>query len=923
VESPGRIGVRVTTSLPPTLLATKLFTPPARRDAVQRPRLYERLERGLDCKLTLVAAPAGFGKSSLLSTWVAARAGAAPALGWVSLDETDNDPLRFWSYVLAALDGVAPGSAASAIAALQSPQPPPIDAVLTSVLNAVATADGDRGDLVIVLDDYHVITAVPIHEAMGRLLEHLPPNLHFVILTRADPPLSLARLRASGQLVEVRAEDLRFTPEEIATLLTPVVGPALTGEEVAGLTARTEGWIAGLQLAALALRDRDDPSEFIRTFSGSNRFVVDYLATEVLARLPTAVQAFLLQTSILDRLCGDLADAVLERAEDGSASGRETLVALERANLFVIPLDDRREWYRYHHLFADVLRQRLAQSMSGYEIARLHDRASAWDERNGLVPEAIGHALEGKDWSRATLLLERSGIGLVVAGQVQTVLAWIDRVPQEHLLNRPRLCITDALALLFAGDLAGAESRVTDAERSIEPGTPATEAASTQGLAAAIRANIAQYTGDIAACVAFGEEVLRLLPEDEVIARTTARLHVAKAFRVTGDVSDAMERRAIEVVGPIRASGSVLGTVSAIANVARLQRMQGRLRAAAATYGEMVELTQGADPLRGLHGSLAYYVGMGAIHREWNDLDAAESLLSEAMAIMAGTRTADADDVTLGYTALARVQEARGDSAAASMSVDRLADEARQRRFVPHLVGRVAAERARLAMVAGDLSAGATWEKASGLHADDDVDFQREGEYLVLARVLIARSDRRNAHFQIPPTLRLLDRMLDSAIGNARHSSAIEILVIRALAHHAARDQSEAVEAITRAIAFAEPEGYVRRFLDEGPALETLLREARARGIAPRYIDQLLTNAATGRRPPVIAASDDAGVDALSSRELEVLRLISTGRSNAEIAHSMVVAVSTVKTHVNSIFGKLHVSSRAEAIERARELRLV
>jgi LuxR family maltose regulon positive regulatory protein len=434
--------------------------------------------------------------------------------------------------------------------------------------------------------------------------------------------------------------------------------------------------------------------------------------------------------------------------------------------------------------------------------------------------------------------------------------------------------------------------------------------------------------------VAFGEEVLRLLPEEEVIARTTARLHVAKAFRVTGDVSELMERDAIAAVGPIRASGSVLGSLSAIANVARLQRLQGRLRAAAETYGEMLEVAAGADPLRRLHGSLAYYVGMGDLHREWNDLDAAETSLAEAMAIMAGTLTADADDVALGYLALAWVQQARGDMAAAAATVDRLTDEAHRRGFVAHLVRRAAAERARLAIVDGDLSAAAAWEKASGLRADDSIEFRRETEYLVLARGWIARSDRSNVRFVVPPALRLLDRMLDDAVGHARHSSAIEILTVRALAHQAAQEDGEAVEAIARALALAEPEGYVRRFVDEGPALEAVLRTARSRGIAPRYIDRLLAAAPSRGSAPERAPSsgpgtglglrfDASGGETLSARELEVLRLIGSGRSNAEIARSMVVAVSTVKTHVNSIFSKLQVTSRAEAIERARELRLL
>ena len=919
-------------ALPPTLLATKLFGPPARPERLARPRLHDRLERGLEARLTLIAAPAGFGKSTLVGTWQAMARDEPVAVGWVSLDETDNDPPRFWSYLLAALENAAPGTAGPAIAALQSPQPPPIERVLTSVVNAVAARD-DPGHLVVVLDDYHVISAPRIHEALARFLDYLPPRLHLVILTRADPPIPLARLRASGQLVELRAEDLRFTAEEAATVLERTAGLVLSGAEVDALAGRTEGWIAGLHLAALALRDRDDPGAFIRTFSGSNRYIVDYLASEVLARQSPEDEAFLLRTSILERMCGELADAVLADEGDAAGSGRRRLLALERASLFVVPLDEARKWYRYHHLFGDVLRQRLAQDTPADTVARLHVRASAWFEREGLVHEAVRHALDADDRDRATRLIERAGIRLVVGGEVQTVLGWLDRLPEVHLRTRPRLCVTDALARLFANDLAGAEARVADAERTIGPDTPPDAASTTRGLVAAIHANTAQFTGDIAACVAFGEEVLRLLPEEEVIARTTARLHIAKAFRIDGDVTEPMEQRAVAVVAPIRASGSLLGSVSAIGNVARLQRLQGRLRAAAATYAEMLDLGPGADGLRGLHGSLAYYVGLGDLYREWNDLDAAEAHLREAMAMLPDRLSADADDVVLGHVALAGVQRARGDLSLAAATLDRLGDEARRRRFVPHLVGRVAAERARLALAGGDASGAAAWVESSGLRPDDAVAFPHEAEYLALARASIARADRGNAHLVIPPILRLLERMLGDATRKARNASSVEILIVRALAHQAHRDQAAAVESVGRALALAEPEGWLRVFLDEGAAMESLLRTTRSRGVAPRAIDRLLAALPGGAPagPPDVRSAraaragrvDDVGFEALSARELEVLDLIGRGRSNAEIAGSMVVAVSTVKTHVNSIFGKLGVTSRSEAIERARELRLL
>ena len=908
-------------ALPAGLLTTKLFVPPPRRDWIARPRLAHLLERGLRGRLTLIAAPAGFGKSTLVSAWRAAGGPAAMPVGWIGLDAADNDPLRFWSYVLAALEGVAPGVAMRAIGALQSPQPPPLDVVLTGVLNAL-NDPVDRPDVVLVLDDYHVITNPRIQEDLAWFLDYLPPRLHVVMLTRADPPLPLARLRARGDLVEVRADDLRFSAEETALLLAATEQLTLADDEAEALAARSEGWAAGLQLAALALRDRPDRREFLATFSGSNRFIVDYLASEVLGRLPAGELDFLLRTSILQRLSGDLCDAVLA---DGPAGVRPpsaaTLEALERRNLFVVPLDEQRHWFRYHHLFADVLRQRLTLSTPPDEIRGLHARASTWHEEHGLAEQAIDHAIAAEDWGPAARLLEHHALRVIVGGRVQTVLGWIERVPAGLLSTFPRLAIARALALLFAGDLRGAESSVALAEATIPGAASAAEAGVTDGLAAAVRANIAQYTGDIAGCVAFADRVLRLLPEDEVIARTTARVHVAKAFRVSGDVSDAAERAARAAVAPVRDSGNVLAAVSALANVARLERMQGRLRSAAATYREMLELTGGPEALRGLYGSVAYYVGMADLHREWNELDAAASHLDQALRLIEGRVTVDADDVATAYLATARVQAARGDEVGALEAVGVLGQEAQRRQFVPELVRRIAAERARLSAAGGDASALVAWAASSGLDLRDPAGYLRESECLALARASVAGANASNLAFVLPRVLGLLDRLLADASAQSRGASAIEILVVRAEALWAGRDEGAAVESLARALALAEPDGFVRRFLDEGPALEPVLRAARARGVRPGYVGRLLSAAGpvTSRPAPV----QDALFEPLSPRELEVLRLMAGGRSNGEIAQAMTVEVSTVKTHVNRIFGKLAAGSRAEALDRGREVGLL
>lgn len=901
-------------------------------------------------KLTLIAAPAGFGKTTLLSAWRATEAGRGVAVAWVSLDAGDNDPPLFWSYVLAALGSVAPGLGAAALP-LQLPQPAPIEYILTNLLNAIAARTGGASDtpgrhVALVLEDYHVITAPAIHAALAWLLDRLPDTLHLVIATRADPPLPLARLRASGDLVELHADDLRFTLDEAAAFLNHRMGLALTSADLAALEVRTEGWIAGLQLAALALRDVRDRAAFIHSFAGTNRYIVDYLATEVLERQPAHIQTFLLQTSILDRLCGPLCDAVLrkdegERIKDEKESfilppSAFILEELERGNLFVVPLDADRHWYRYHHLFADVLRQRLSRKGSGADVAGLHERASAWYEQQGLAAEAIQHALQLPDASRATRLIEQHGLRAIVGGQLQTALGWHHRLPEDLRRSRPVLGIHHALALLFIGDLAGAEARLHDAESSIGPETPPAAVALTQGNAAAIRANIALYTGDVAGCVAYGEQVLRLLPETEVIARTTARLHVARAFRVTGDVTLAAERPAAAVVGPIRASGNLLASLTGLFNLARLQVVQGRLRAAAATYGEALQLVDGPDVLRGMFGSMPYYAGLGDLHREWNELDAAGEYLDQAVALAQSMVTLDAEYATQGYLALARLQHARGEPAQAQATLEAVSDLAHRRGYVPDLMNRIAAVQAQLALAGGRLPAAVAWAEASGLSPDDKLSFAREAEYLVLARVWIAQARGGAAGDYLPRARRLLGRLMADAAPKARQASVLEILILQALAFAVQGYGPDALAALGQALSLAAPEGYVRLFVDEGPPMRVLLQRLDPGVVAsrPDYVPLLLAafaaqpGAIRGRPEPAAAPAPPpltpaALEEPLTDREREVLRLIAAGHSNAEIAQTLVIALSTVKTHTNTIFGKLGVASRTQAVARARELHLI
>src|SRR5215210_2682879 len=911
------------------LLMTKLAVPSTRVSLVPRPRLSERLEEGLGPQLILVSAPAGFGKSTLLGTWASELSGSGRPVAWFSLDSADNDPARFWRYFVTATDLLKPGSGKTAQALLSSPQGPPIEAILTTLLNELIDLSTDA---VLVIDDYHLIESQTIHEALTFLIDHLPPRMHLVITTRMDPPLALPRLRARGEMTELRAADLRFTPEEAATFLNRVMGLELSAEDTAELEGRTEGWIAGLQMAALAMQDHADVSGFIAAFAGSNRYVLDYLAEEVLARQPEGLQTFLLETSILNRMRAPLCNAVTGRAD-----GQTALERLEHANLFVIPLDDKRDWYRYHHLFVDVLRQRLRQEHPDL-VSVLHRRACGWFERQGLVGEAINHALAAQDWERAVRLIESDGVTVVLNRQVQTVLGWIDRVPEELVRERPALCTIRALALVLFNRPDAAEASLRKAERCLG-GNPTTDQAHTiLGRAAVTRAAIARSSGDLERCVAMGRRALELLPETESTARAAAKTNAALGYQVSGNVAPANERALEEVTASFHASGAQVMLLRSIDFLARLRTLQGRLRAAAATYEESAQVASGRDGLRGTVNSAAYYVGLGDIHREWNDLDSAESHLRRGIDMFTGTSSVDAEVVTHGYLSLARLQQARGRHADAQATLEEFADLTRQRDFFSLLAARGEAALARLALVQDDLPAAVSWAEASELGAYDEPSYRREDEYLTLARVLIAQGRLDPGARYLDDALGLLDRMCKTADGGGRMGSVIEILALRALALQARQEWSESLPTLESALTLAEPEGYVRVFVDEGAPMAALLseickrrrrgsRNARQRAVSV-YARRLLVafeSPHTNTEPPVGRApeSERPMLDPLTMREREVLTLVVEGLSNREIAARLFIEVGTVKGYVHSILRKLEADSRTKAISRAHELHLL
>jgi LuxR family maltose regulon positive regulatory protein len=896
------------------LLATKLHKPLPRTNLVPRAHLVERLQQGLSRPLTLVSAPAGFGKTTLLTQWLA-ESGMSAA--WLSLEVEDNDPTRFLSYLIAALQTLDTQIGVTALSLLRTPQPPPPEAVL-AVLVSDMTGHG-AADVALVLDDYHVITTGSIQRGVAFLLEHLPLQLHLVLATRADPPLPLARLRAQGHLCEVRTTDLRFGTADANAFLQSVMGLDLDASVIATLESRTEGWIAGLQLAALSLQGRTDVSGFLATFSGSHRYVLDYLSDEVLARQPPSVQKFLLHTCLLERLSGSLCDAVT--AQEGSQA---MLEALERGNLFVVPLDDERGWYRYHHLFAEVLHSHL-QQREPLSPPVLHRRASAWYEQHQMPAEAVQHALSIPDVERAARLIESIALLALSQGQFTSLLGWMKALPEVLVQKRPFLCVYHAGLLALINKLEESKARLQQAERCVQQ-LPTEQAQIILGYVFAIRGYIVLLSGDMPQAVSLAQQALTLLPEAEMLPRAGALATVDRAYLLSGDVTPTTEHAVAAAVAFVRTSGILFSNVTGITLLARLYILQGRLRQAAATFEQVVQVVPRPEVLQTLFGSLFYYFCLGDLLREWNDLDAAERHLLQGMALIKETLTVEPFVAILGYAALARLLQARGNTAEALATLDALVHLAERRHFVPHLLTQVAAIRMQLELAQGNMAAAIRWADSSGLSTEDeDLGYLREGEYLVLARVRIAQARDDPASTFLQDVLLLLDRLRESAEAKARRGSVLEIQVVRALALEAQGDRTSALSTLERALVLAEPERYIRLFIDEGPPMLALLRLASRSGIVPAYVATLLS--AFGEQHvselPPTSARHSPLAEPLTEREREVLHLLLAGASNREIAQRLVLSVNTVKRHVYNLCGKLGVHSRAQVIIRARDLHLV
>jgi LuxR family transcriptional regulator, maltose regulon positive regulatory protein len=902
------------------LLETKLHVPRRRQGLVARPRLIDRLSGGAESALTLVSAPAGFGKTSLLADWLAGAGADGRAAAWFSLDQRDNDPALFWTYLIAALKTAVPGIGGSALSLLESPHSP-MEVVLATLLNELS---GTSNDVVVVLDDYHVIDAPDVLDGMAFLVEHLPPQIHLVIASRADPALPLARLRGRGELVEIRAADLRFTPEEAAAYLNGVMGLGLTAEDVTALEGRTEGWIAALQLAALSMRGRDDVAGFIAGFAGDDRYIVDYLVEEVLQRQPDHVRHFLLQTSILERLSGPLCDAVT-----GKHGGKAMLEALDRGNLFLIPLDDRRQWYRYHQLFADVLQARLLDEQPA-DVPGLHRRASAWYEQNGEPSEAIRHALAAEDFERAADLVELAAPATHQYRQEVTLRRWLESLPEELLLVRPVLSNAYAGSLLVRGEVEEVESHLQAAERWLDPttgGPPGSLARSPEmvvvdeegfrALPASIavhRAGQARILGDAAGTVAHARRALDLVGEDDHIGRGGAAALLGLVSWTNGDL-DAAHRWYADGMASLEKAGYLSDVIGGAITLADLSIAQGRLREAMTTYERGLQLaTEHAPPV--LRGAADMHVGMSQLRYERNELDAAMQHLLTSKQL--GEHAGLPKNRYRWRVAMARIRAAEGDLGGA-LDLLNEADRLYVSDFSPD-VRPVPALRARVWVVQGRLGEALGWARERGLSVEDDVSYVREFEHLTLARVLLDCHQAERPAGSLHEVTRLVERRRQAAEEGARTGSVLEILVLQALLQQAQRDIPAALVSLQQALTLAEPEGYVRTFVDEGPSMASLLRAAAKQGIARSYAGSLLAAFDTTEdRGPV----KQGLIEPLSERELDVLRLLGTDLDGPDIARELVVSLNTVRTHTKNIYAKLGVNNRRAAVRRAAELKLL
>jgi LuxR family maltose regulon positive regulatory protein len=897
------------------LLTTKLYISPVRPELVSRPRLIERLNQGMTRKLTLISAPAGFGKTTLLSEWIA---GCGRPVAWLSLDKEDNDPARFLAYIITALQTIHRELGEAVLAGLyvSHPQPLPPESGLTILINEIA----EMGEhLVLVLDDYHVIKAQAINNALTFLLDHLPPQMHLVISSRRDPALPLSRLRARGEMIEIRATDLRFAEDEAATFLNQVMGLDLSAEDVAALEARTEGWITGLRLSALSMQRTQDTTEFIQRLTGSHRYIVDYLGEEVLGQQNEKVQSFLRETSILGRLSAPLCDRIT-----GQSGGQEILEQLETANLFIVPLDNERGWYRYHQLFTGFLQHQLKRHQP-QRLFDLHSQASEWFEENGLTGEAVSHALAAGQVERAADLVGANAIDALMRGEVYTVTNWLNNLPEELVQSRPKLGIARSLQLIATGQIEEADGWLQTVEEKLGLATDDSlekwykdskdhaEVNELLGAIASTRSTIGAWQGKPLRTIEISQWALKRFPEANLTYRSILEWNLAFASRIAGDPNTA-EQAYLGAIQDGQTSNNHVIALNATEGLAELYSVMGQLRRAEQTFLRVFQLGKQYRTTYSVAFGAAH-IGLAEVMRQWNRLDTAVEHLQHGFEIC---EKWGALDRVKAYVCLSRIRMAQGDFSGAMEAIQKAIDLAKDhdQRFRG---GVAVATRTRLWLAQGEIEKARRWAQARSEHRTDDLSELVEIEGITLARVLLAEDKPEKA-------LAALEKLLHNAELVGRKGSVIEILILHAVAKQAQNAPDQAMAFLGRAISLAAEEGFVQIFLEEGRAMEMLLGEAIKKDASQnRPMKTKLLAAFKGEETPSAwdpkhGAPGISMFESLSEREIEVLQLIADGYRNREIGDKLFITVGTVKRHITNIYGKLGVHSRTQAIAQAREL---
>jgi len=914
--------------VPIPLLRTKLFISPLRPEIVPRPHLVARLDGAIEGKLTLISAPAGFGKTTLLKEWIA---GSDLRVAWVSLDPGDNDPLRFWAYIVAALKSVHKGIGETIAAPLQSNQPPPLEYILTDLINLISKDAPHTGQsnvparkIILVLDDYHVITERQVHDTLTFFLDHLPPQLHLIISGRADPPWPLARRRARLKMIELRAEDLRFQSNEAALFLNEVMDLNISSDDIGALEQQTEGWIVGLQMAALSMRFREDKSEFIRAFTGTHRFILDYLLEEVLNQQPSDIEAFLLKSSILERMSVEMCDFVLDRMDSQSI-----LIHLEQTNLFVIPLDDERCWYRYHHLFSELLRSQLTLKYPD-QVSLLHKKASQWFEDHNFREATINHAFAANDYDRVARLIEKYAQGLLQETKHSAVSKWIEALPPDLVLKRPWLCVYQSWTRHWAGLREGGEECLKHAESMLEnrPDLNKEDQKIIPGFIAMVRSHYALTNEALTETIEQAQKALRLLPETDYFARSTAGVALGGAFWGKGDVWQS-ERAFADCASAALKGSYTQRASSALCYVGMQQVKQARLLEAKDTFQKSLALVQDSEGRR--FPNAGYPLAkLGELALEWNNLE--EAYVNTSRSVDLCTQLGHVDLIAEAYAALARVQLARKEYPEVEQILGRTDQLSLEMKLDPWATTWLDDCRVRLWLSTGKLEEARRWIHTSQLKMDGELNFQHELKHIILARVLVAQAEQEAGGQHLRKAMRLLKRLLDSASTAGWLHHKIQILILMARAYQGQSEIEQALIATNQALTLAEPSKYVRIFFEEGPQMGELLSVIRDgqqnknlsafQRKQASYINSLLAALKKEDHTPKTKAENEL-IEPLTRREMDVLRLLITNMTVPEIADELVVTSNTVRSHVKRIYEKLEVHRRLSAVEKAKELNLV